>query len=193
MAAHLRSQQHQVWRDHIILLELNGQVGLMKRGCLLSTWETAAATTAPQLLQGAPLKSQPRDPSKLASSSLVAAASSGDASEFARAAATMVTPESSKSVLPQLFAVSPAAVCMVAGGEGTTVRLIGQGILCADCTVLCRSGGRYVPVTCKPCGACCQAGEQHSARVSLVLPTALQAVHLVVADLDHAVPVSLPE
>ena len=170
VAAHLSSQQHQVWRDHLILLELNGQVGLLKRGRLLSTWETAAATTAPQPLQeGAPLKSQPQDPSELAGSSSVAAASSGDASRFASAAATIIAPESTKSVLPQLFVVSPAAVCMAEGGEATTVRLIGQGILCADCVVLCRSGGRYVPVTCKPCGACCQAGEQHSARVSLVL------------------------
>ena len=169
VAAHLSSQQHQVWRDHVILLELNGQVGLMQRGRLLSTWETAAATTAPQLLQGAPLKSQSKDPSELASSSSVAAAGSGDASEFVGVAATSTTLEGTEAVQPQLFPVSPAAVCMAAGGEGATVRLIGQGILCADCTVLCRSGGRYVPVTCQPCCACCQAGEQHSARVSLVL------------------------
>lgn len=143
VAAYLINQQHPVWSNHVVLLDLNGQFALMKGGQLLSTWQ-----------------SKPQPPSS---------SEPGSCSD--------VRCKAVDRLLPQLEGLYPAAI-FPEKQNPARVRLSGRGIACGDCKVLCRSGGRYLNVTCEHYGACCQPGEEHTKvalqELDVILPGDLQ-------------------
>lgn len=44
-AQHLLSRQHPVWKEHVVLADVNGRLVLLKGGQLLSTWDLADPST----------------------------------------------------------------------------------------------------------------------------------------------------
>lgn len=130
LAAHLGGQHSRVWRERMVLLDLNGKVALMKDGQLVATWSFSP------------------------SGEKLAASKPGSALGNPPGVAGGAAP-------PKVTSASPTAVFLGRRGR-TTVRLVGRGITCGDCKVVCRAGGAYRQVACQPFGPCCAAGEGHS-------------------------------
>lgn len=148
LLAHLSSQAEPLWDGKIALVDLNGQLALLKNGQLVAKWDLTAPEKGLSSIGSlpGPLTASVQDSQKPCEASW-----------------------------PSLHSAQPAAVFV--GDEGAEVELYGDWIECEDCNVLCRSHGQYHELSSvETTAACCSTDQPVPLKVNqnMLQPTMCQ-------------------
>lgn len=159
LIAHLAQQQHPLWKRHSALLQLGGELALLRGGAPVAHWALPASPSPPPR----PSTDMPSQPwqQRHGTSALSPAPQLQHARASLATGSQVSAHEPLAGLMPCLLGVQPAVVCSMGGagaGAGPQVQLVGQGLHCEDCKVVCRSHGRHLAVEVEPGSPCCQSG-----------------------------------